>query len=105
MPYIKAADRHEIDEAIRSTLDLARRGARAGEINYIVTRILHEHALAIGADYTAYNECIGILESAKLEFYRRQVAVYEDQVKARNGEVYRTPLPPDVLRQLPLFGE
>ena len=38
--------------------------------------------------YADYNALIGVLESCKLEFYRRAVAAYEDEKSTVNGDVY-----------------
>lgn len=38
--------------------------------------------------YADYNSIIGALESAKLEFYRRAVSLYEDEKIKENGDVY-----------------
>ena len=38
--------------------------------------------------YSDYNEVVGLLESVKLEFYRRMVANYEDSKIIVNGDVY-----------------
>lgn len=57
----------------------------AGELNYIITKLL----LATDPyNYNDYNTLIGVLECCKLEFYRRAVAVYEDTKIKKNGDVY-----------------
>jgi len=38
--------------------------------------------------YSDYNALVGVLECAKLEFYRRAVAAYEDKKIKENGDVY-----------------
>jgi len=58
-------------------------------VTYLVKRYLSD--LAGGADritYAEYNAAIGVLESAKLELYRRMVAPYEDGKREENGDVY-----------------
>lgn len=40
-----------------------------------------------GRSYTVFNSIIGVFESAKLEFYRRRVASYEDEKIQENGAV------------------
>jgi hypothetical protein len=44
-------------------------------------------ALPESPRYRDYHAVIGALEAAKLEFYRRQVAPYEDGKIAENGDV------------------
>jgi hypothetical protein len=41
-----------------------------------------------GLSYAAIAEAAGVLETAKLEFYRRLAASYEDEKIAENGDVY-----------------
>ncbi|MBU2542645.1 hypothetical protein KJ785_03735, partial [Patescibacteria group bacterium] len=60
--------------------------SRAGELNYSITKLLL--ALKGAGKYKDYNELVGALESAKLEFYRREIAPYEDIKVEENGDVY-----------------
>jgi hypothetical protein len=48
--------------------------------------------------YQTMNDCLGALEGAKLEFYRRVVVPYEEQKKYENGDVYD----PSLLSSQPL---
>lgn len=57
-----------------------------GEANYAITRLLIESFEP--ASYSEYNALIGVLECAKLEFYRRATAPYEDVKRRENGDVY-----------------
>lgn len=81
MPYIKLDRRGEFPES-------------AGELNYVITgyclRYLDERARQMGepCGYQELNEVIGVLEAAKLEFYRRLVSPYEDRKIQENGDVY-----------------
>ena len=85
MPYIKEGDRKfAYDDP-----------ASLGELNYCITsRILkyldNINQAGMRASYTDYNNIIGVLECAKLEFYRRMVAEYEDQKLRENGDVFPT---------------
>lgn len=89
MPYIKQDRRTELNPEIKILIDKAQ---RVGELNYIITRILDgyilKHADKEGIDYGAINAIIGVLECAKLEFYRRRGVPYESEKCAENGEVY-----------------
>lgn len=54
--------------------------------------ILHKHLYKIVSDYaikdnTEY-DILGVLEGAKLELYRRKIALYEDIKIKENGDVY-----------------
>jgi len=55
-----------------------------GELNYIITRMLKE---SYPLRYFNLNRAVGVLECAKLEFYRRVVAPYEDTKIEENGDV------------------
>ena len=60
----------------------------AGELNYAITKLVLG-ALPPAPRYEDYNRAIGVLESAKLEFYRKMVSHYEDQKAFENGDVYQ----------------
>ena len=86
MPYISQPDRKRLDGAIENLAKLINQNQRAGDLNYSITRLL---LLNQGEGrYKDFNELIGALESAKLEFYRRRVAPYEDKKAQENGDVY-----------------
>ena len=82
MPYIVKEMRDMIDADLAripiETMDI-------GAINYMVTRILLSRKPAC---YAEYNELIGVLESCKLEFYRRACAPYERSKAQLNGDVF-----------------
>jgi hypothetical protein len=78
MPYIR-----------REKRDIIPFGAKtAGELNYVLTRIVDSYWHEEGRNYQAFNDIIGALEGAKLELYRRKVAPYEDIKIKENGDVY-----------------
>ena len=81
MPYIFTASREQVLQD--------RKPATCGELNFLITTLCIEYATRGGAlNYARINDTIGALESAKLEFYRRLVAPYEDTKIAENGDVY-----------------
>ena len=55
---------------------------------FLITHMLTEYAKDKTINYTLLNEIMGVLESAKQEFYRRMVVPYEDEKKEQNGDVY-----------------
>jgi hypothetical protein len=59
-----------------------------GELNYAITEMCLNYAEEFDHRYATYNAIIGALECAKLEFYRRLTAPYEDEKIADNGDVY-----------------
>lgn len=94
MPYIDPKMRVEYEGVIQGvTAEFLRcfTGAPAGELNYVLTRIVEGWLEANGLpnNYADYNEAMGVLECMKLELYRRVVAQYEDKKMQENGDVYR----------------
>jgi len=60
---------------------------QAGELNYVITMIIKNY-FDNKPCYQSINDIIGALEGAKLEFYRRVAAPYEDSKIIQNGDVY-----------------
>ena len=88
MPYIKSEDRVEL---IKSPYQMALYPERfpktAGELNYVITLLIHNFLARQDLSYTKINEVIGVLECAKLELYRQIAVPYEDKKKTENGPV------------------
>ena len=59
-----------------------------GELNFALTKIIQKYVKDVGACYSTFNDIVGALECAKLEFVRRVVANYENQKINENGDVY-----------------
>lgn len=60
-----------------------------GELNYAITEMINWYLAEVTDSlYADYNAIVGVLECAKLEFYRRAVAKYEDEKIMENGDVY-----------------
>jgi hypothetical protein len=81
VPYLLKEDRDNLD--IRGLK--ARKG---GELNYQISKLLNDFVVMKGLSYATVNEAMGAIESAKLEFYRRVAAPYEDKKCIENGDVY-----------------
>ena len=81
MPYIKPADREKFKEIILPSID------KVGELNYVLTSICNWYLENKPVSYQVYNDVIGALECAKLEYYRRKVSIYEERKLAENGDV------------------
>ena len=84
MPYIKQKDRDKyIDFLNKVPIP-----NNPGELNYLITMLcaLYKDCNA-PINYSKYNEIIGVLECAKLEFYRRKVTEYEKIKIEENGDV------------------
>jgi hypothetical protein len=81
MPYIDPDDRQRAPDP--------RYAPRTpGELNYALTLLLKGYLERKGKNYTHLNDCLGALEGAKLEFFRRVVTPYENSKLAENGDVY-----------------
>jgi hypothetical protein len=83
MPYIDKQRRKNLTPAqVRN----------AGELNYLITKVIRDYISdesgIRGLSYQVINDIIGALEGAKLEFYRRIAAPYEDTKIKLNGDVY-----------------
>ena len=59
---------------------------QAGDINYCITTLLTKAGKPNG--YEQYSALVGILETVKMELYRRMVAPYEDKKCKENGDVF-----------------
>jgi len=95
MPYIKQQRRRKYDKLL---IELAKKVARyniddctqfCGDWNYCITKFIKETLKEenCAKNYAQQNEVIGMLESCKLEWYRREVAPYENEKIKTNGDV------------------
>jgi len=84
MPYIKKDRRPFIFNVILVPDNCE----SVGELNYAITEICKTWLEKHGTTYTSINDVIGVLECAKLEFYRRIAVPYEDIKIKENGDVY-----------------
>jgi hypothetical protein len=88
MPYIVAERRALYDERLSALVDTIDDSTPGGDINYIVTSVLAGWIDKRGVNYAALAEATGVVETAKLELYRRVAAHYEDRKMAENGDAY-----------------
>lgn len=83
MPYIAKDDRADLDPWGKiPAVDTP------GELNYQITRLCALYLYTHGQSYKTINDCLGAMEGAKLEFYRRVASPYEDKKCEQNGDVY-----------------
>lgn len=82
MPYIVPGDR----AGLRPHATLF--AVTPGELNFQITTLIERYYAHRGPGYTVINDVLGALEGAKLEFYRRVAAPYEDVKIRDNGDVY-----------------
>jgi len=86
MPYIVSARRESFQDFLEKTKNL--RIDTAGELNFLIAMLGQIYLTTHGMNYRVFNEIIGALECAKIETYRRQIAMLEDMKKQENGDVF-----------------
>ncbi len=86
MPYIekkeRAAYKEHIDEIVKLLFD----NDHPGHVNYVISKILRSFYTS-ESRYRDYNEAMGVLSCVQQEFYRRYIALYEDQKIYENGDI------------------
>lgn len=85
MPYIKKDKRVFLDPY--GGMNDQNVPENPGDLNFVITTIIQQYWLA-HKNYQAINDIVGALEGAKLEFYRRVAAPYEDRKIEENGDLY-----------------
>ena len=89
MPYIDLRYREYFDNTEMALLEAVGIGELSkGDLNYVLTIVCKAYLARHGKSYSSFNDILGALEGAKLEFYRRVVAPYEDEKRQQNGDVY-----------------
>jgi hypothetical protein len=78
MPYIESNDRARAAIQPRTP----------GELNYAITSLMIGYLERKGLNYTYINDCLGALDGAGKEFYRRVAITYEHRKIQENGDVY-----------------
>lgn len=86
MPYIKKENRLKFDTLISNLSDEI---TCEGDLNYIITSLIHFEIIKKGKNYQVVNNLIGALECAKMELYRVIIGPYEDIKLKENGNVSR----------------
>lgn len=89
MPYITDDDRRKFRESMTLlAMDVENNGLSNGELNYLITGLGLMYLAKHGTSYDTISDVVKALECAKLEFYRRVAAPYEDRKAEQNGDVY-----------------
>jgi hypothetical protein len=89
MPYISKRNKVRFEGALAELQSvIARDCVTDGELNYLFTRLSLMYVGSHGLSYATISDVVKSLECAKLEFYRRVAAPYEDAKIAVNGDVY-----------------
>jgi ribosomal protein S3AE len=87
LPYIKTRNRAKYSTVLRELIKMLKAVPPEevdGELNYVVTKLLKE---IYPLRYFHINKAVGVLECAKLEYYRRVAAPYEDKKIQESGDV------------------
>jgi len=79
MPYIPKHDRHR---------DTVAHPKNSGQLNWVISDAVAGYVKDRGLNYQTINDVVGVLEAAKLEFYRRLAVPYENHKIKENGDVY-----------------
>ena len=85
MPYINPSVRTTLNDLVEEFNHYPIRNA--GELNYLVTQLVHSFLNQHKEGYQNYNDALGALTGAQMELYRRYVVPYEDQKIKENGDV------------------
>ena len=89
MPYIKLDDRRRFLADLDSiNQEFNERGVSRGDLNFLVSTLCKYYMDQHGQSYSIINDIVGVLECAKMEFYRRVAVPYEDKKRTENGDVY-----------------
>ena len=89
MPYITEEDRSKFDSPLDLLEEIVHQyGISNGELNYLMTKMGKMYMDRHGMSYNVGSDVIKAFECAKLEFYRRMMAPYEDRKIEQNGDVY-----------------
>lgn len=104
MPYIKQEQRMIVETRLQGLVDSIVELVRfetmsvlPGLLNYTITSLIKRvYKQSLQAEtgnenpqmtYSDHNEVVGMLDCAKMEFYRRNTAPYEDVKIQQNGDV------------------
>jgi hypothetical protein len=84
MPYIKPERRKIFDAHLQAC---AAEIETEGELNYCIYKLATLLIGRIGESYDKLSMCSSAMEHAKMEWYRRRLAPYEDQKIEENGDI------------------
>ena len=87
MPYITQEERKQVHGVLSEASYLGMNKWPSGMLNYVITKLV-VFFLGSTPNYERFNSAVGVLESVKLELYRRPIAAYEDWKCNQNGDVY-----------------
>ena len=84
MPYIPGNRREVFNPLLEQ---LAGEVQTEGELNYCIYKMSRLIAQRMGYSYNNLSMCSSAMEHAKLEWYRKVLAAYEDEKIRENGDI------------------
>ncbi|MFV0421781.1 DUF6899 family protein [Oleidesulfovibrio sp.] len=84
MPYIPQDRRDVFDSFL---LECSKHVQTEGELNYCIYKLATLLIDNTGESYANLSMCSSAMEHAKLEWYRKRVAPYEDKKIIEHGEI------------------
>ena len=84
MPYISQEQRRKFDQELES---LALKVENQGELNYCIYKLSRLIIERMGESYQNLSMCSSAMEHAKLEWYRKVLAPYEDRKIKENQDI------------------
>jgi len=87
MPYCKKLDRYPFNDGIDMIIKAMNKKTEAGQLNYIISRIIRGYIKTKGESYQSHNDSLGALIGALLEHYRTKTGPMEDQKIIENGNL------------------
>lgn len=84
MPYIKQEDRKEFEEDLNN---ISKNICSKGDLTYCFYKLCCNFVNMRKLNYETLSTTTSCLEDAKLEFYRRKIAPYEDKKIIENGDI------------------
>ena len=89
MPYISVEDRERWNMGLEFLWEHIQSGGISnGDLNYLYSMLARFYLDKHGRSYNTMSDVVKALECAKLEFYRREMAPYENTKLEQNGDVY-----------------
>ncbi len=84
MPYIKFEDREKFNIYLEPMTENIN---SKGDLTYCLYKLCCLYLKTMTKSYTTMSTLMSCLEDAKLEWYRKKMAPYEDQKILENGDV------------------
>lgn len=87
MPYISQSRRPYWDQLMKTLLKAIPLETNAGDLAYILYRLVRSRMAMVGTDFAGKALHMGILLLVMLELWHKDVRPYEDKKMEKNGDV------------------